>query len=52
MVIADRLRELGVELPPPFPPAANYLACVIDAGVVHVGDHGPIAGVNTSWCGP
>jgi len=43
-VIADRLRELGIELPPPFPPAGNYLACVIDAGIVHVGGHGPIAG--------
>jgi enamine deaminase RidA (YjgF/YER057c/UK114 family) len=43
-VIADRLRELGIELPPPFPPAGNYLACVIDGGVVHVGGHGPIAG--------
>lgn len=27
-----------------FPPAANYLGCVIDNGVVHVGGHGPIAG--------
>lgn len=43
-MIADRLRELGIELPPPFPPAGNYLACVIDGGVVHVGGHGPIAG--------
>jgi len=43
-VISRRLRELGIELPPPFPPAGNYLACVIDAGIVHVGGHGPIAG--------
>lgn len=43
-MIANRLRELGIELPPPFPPAGNYLACVIDAGIVHVGGHGPIAG--------
>lgn len=43
-MIARRLRELGIELPPPFPPAGNYLACVIDAGIVHVGGHGPIAG--------
>jgi enamine deaminase RidA (YjgF/YER057c/UK114 family) len=42
-VIAERLLELGIELPPPFPPAANYLACVIDDGLVHVGGHGPIA---------
>jgi enamine deaminase RidA (YjgF/YER057c/UK114 family) len=43
-VIADRLHELGIELPPPFPPAGSYLACVIDDGLVHVGGHGPIAG--------
>jgi enamine deaminase RidA (YjgF/YER057c/UK114 family) len=43
-VIAERLLELGIELPPPFPPAGNYLACVIDDGLVHVGGHGPIAG--------
>jgi enamine deaminase RidA (YjgF/YER057c/UK114 family) len=43
-VIADRLRELGIELPPPFPPAGNYLGCVVDAGLVYVSGHGPIAG--------
>lgn len=43
-MIADRLRELGIGLPPPFPPAGNYLACVIDDGLVYVGGHGPIAG--------
>lgn len=43
-MIADRLDELGIELPPPFPPAGNYLACVIDGALVHVGGHGPIAG--------
>lgn len=43
-MIARRLQELGIELPPPFPPAGNYLACVIDDGLVYVGGHGPIAG--------
>jgi enamine deaminase RidA (YjgF/YER057c/UK114 family) len=43
-VIADRLRELGIELPPPFPPAGNYVACVIADGLVHVSGHGPISG--------
>lgn len=38
------MRELGIELPPPFPPAGNYLPCVIDNGLVYVGGHGPIAG--------
>ncbi len=43
-MIAQRLASLGIELPPVFPPAGNYLACVIDNEVVHVGGHGPIAG--------
>jgi enamine deaminase RidA (YjgF/YER057c/UK114 family) len=44
MTIADRLDSLGIELPPPFPPAGNYLPCVIDGGLVYVGGHGPVAG--------
>ena len=43
-MIAERLAALGIVLPPVFPPAANYLGCVIDGGLVHVGGHGPIAG--------
>jgi enamine deaminase RidA (YjgF/YER057c/UK114 family) len=43
-VIAERMRELGSELPPPFPPAGSYLACVVDGSLVHVGGHGPISG--------
>jgi enamine deaminase RidA (YjgF/YER057c/UK114 family) len=44
MTVAERLAGLQIELPPPFPPAANYLACVIDGDLVYVGGHGPIAG--------
>ena len=44
MTVADRLRALDIELPPVFPPAGNYLGCVIDGGLVYVGGHGPIAG--------
>jgi enamine deaminase RidA (YjgF/YER057c/UK114 family) len=44
MTIADRLQTLGIELPPPSPPAGNYLPCVIDQGLVYAGGHGPIAG--------
>ena len=44
VTIADRLQALGIELPPPFPPAGNYLSCVIDEGLVYVGGHGPVAG--------
>jgi enamine deaminase RidA (YjgF/YER057c/UK114 family) len=43
-MVTERLIELGIELPPVFPPAGNYLGCVIDGGLVHVGGHGPIAG--------
>ena len=43
-MIAERLHALGLELPPVFPPAANYLGCVVDGGLVHVGGHGPVAG--------
>jgi len=43
-VIDDRLVELGIVLPPVFPPAGNYLACVIVDDMVYVGGHGPIAG--------
>jgi enamine deaminase RidA (YjgF/YER057c/UK114 family) len=45
-MILQRLEALGLTLPPVFPPAANYLACVVDDGIVHVGGHGPIAGTD------
>jgi enamine deaminase RidA (YjgF/YER057c/UK114 family) len=44
MTIAERLDALGIELPPVFPPAANYLGCLIDHDLVYVGGHGPING--------
>jgi enamine deaminase RidA (YjgF/YER057c/UK114 family) len=46
-VIAERLAELGIELPPVFPPAGNYLGCVIQDGLAYVGGHGPITGRDT-----
>jgi enamine deaminase RidA (YjgF/YER057c/UK114 family) len=42
--IEARLEELGIQLPEVFPPAANYLGCVVDEGLVYVGGHGPVAG--------
>jgi enamine deaminase RidA (YjgF/YER057c/UK114 family) len=45
-VIADRLVELGITLPPVFPPAGNYLGCVIQDELVYVGGHGPIDAAN------
>jgi enamine deaminase RidA (YjgF/YER057c/UK114 family) len=43
-MIDQRLQELGIELPPVFPPAGNYLGCVVDGGLVYAGGHGPIHG--------
>ncbi|MGP0109649.1 MAG: RidA family protein [Acidimicrobiales bacterium] len=43
-MISERLKELGIVLPRAFPPAGNYLASVIDDGLVYVGGHGPIDG--------
>jgi enamine deaminase RidA (YjgF/YER057c/UK114 family) len=43
-VIAERIAELGLVLPPVFAPAGSYLGCVIDDGVAYVGGHGPING--------
>jgi enamine deaminase RidA (YjgF/YER057c/UK114 family) len=43
-VIDQRLRELGITLPSVFPPAGNYVGCVVDNGVVYVSGHGPIDG--------
>jgi enamine deaminase RidA (YjgF/YER057c/UK114 family) len=44
MSIEERLRSVGIELPPVSSPVANYLSCVIDHPLVYVGGHGPIAG--------
>jgi len=38
------MASLGIELPKVFPPAGNYLGCVVDNDIVYVGGHGPIAG--------
>ena len=43
-MIDQRLQELGIELPPVFPPAGNYLGCVVNGGLVYVGGHGPVNG--------
>lgn len=50
MTIADRLTELGLMLPTVFPPAGNYVGCVIVGDIVHVGGHGPVDG-DTVVCG-
>ena len=44
MRIERRLEELGITLPAVSRPVANYVGCVIDGGLVHVGGHGPVSG--------
>lgn len=46
MTIDQRLIDLGIELPPVFPPAGNYVGCVVDNGLVYVGGHGPVNGAD------
>jgi enamine deaminase RidA (YjgF/YER057c/UK114 family) len=43
----DRLRELGLELPPVFPPAASYVGCARAGDTLYVSGHGPISGDRT-----
>lgn len=43
-MIAERMQELGIVLPPVFAPAGNYLGCVVDGDLVWVGGHGPVDG--------
>ena len=45
-MIAQRLEALGIVLPSVFPPAGNYVSCVVDGGLVYVGGHGPVAGAD------
>jgi len=43
-MIAERLSQLGIDLPPVSPPVGNYLGCVVVDDLIHVGGHGPIGG--------
>jgi enamine deaminase RidA (YjgF/YER057c/UK114 family) len=43
-MIDGRLEELGIVLPPVSPPVGNYLGCVVEDNLVHVGGHGPVDG--------
>ena len=40
--IEARLAELGLELPPVFPPVGNYLGCKRVGDLLYVGGHGPV----------
>jgi enamine deaminase RidA (YjgF/YER057c/UK114 family) len=46
-IIDARLAELGIVLPEPFPPVANYLSCSQTGDLLFVGGHGPTAGTTT-----
>jgi enamine deaminase RidA (YjgF/YER057c/UK114 family) len=37
----DRLKELGIELPPPFAPAGSYVAARLSRGMLYVSGQGP-----------
>jgi enamine deaminase RidA (YjgF/YER057c/UK114 family) len=45
--VDERLTELGIVLPRPFAPVANYLACSRTGDLLFVGGHGPTDGSNT-----
>ena len=49
-VIDARLAELGIVLPEPFPPVANYLSCSRSGDLLYVGGHGP-TGAGTTIVG-
>ena len=42
MTIDDRLRELGIELPEPFPPAGNYVGAVRTGSLLYTSGMGPV----------
>ncbi|HEY3723541.1 MAG TPA: RidA family protein [Acidimicrobiia bacterium] len=42
-----RLAELGITLPPVFPPVGSYVSCVLSGDLLHVGGHGPTDGTTT-----
>ena len=44
MGISQRLTELGIVLPPVFPPVGSYVGCVVIGSTAHVSGHGPING--------
>jgi enamine deaminase RidA (YjgF/YER057c/UK114 family) len=41
MSAEERLRELGIELPPPFEPAGSYVAARVSRGMLYVSGQGP-----------
>ncbi len=42
--IEQRLDEIGIVAPEPFPPVGNYVSCARVGNVLYVGGHGPTDG--------
>ena len=49
--VDDRLRELGLTLPPPFAPVATYLPYVVSGPLLHVSGQGPVWGSEVRFAG-
>lgn len=49
--ITARLGELGLELPPPFAPVANYVGYTVTGNLVHVSGQGPVWGSEVRFTG-
>jgi enamine deaminase RidA (YjgF/YER057c/UK114 family) len=49
--IAARLQQLGIALPPPFPPGGSYVGAVVTGNLVYVAGQGPIADGKPAYVG-
>src|SRR6185437_6984101 len=49
--VAARLAELGIQLPEPPPPLANYVGAVRTGNLVFVSGHGPYRDGKYNWIG-
>ncbi len=51
MAPEERLRELGLEVPAPWQPVANYVGCVRVGNLVFLSGHGPRTADGGTWKG-
>ena len=49
--IASRLQQLGIALPPPFPPGGSYVGAVVTGSLVYVAGQGPIVDGKPAYVG-
>jgi enamine deaminase RidA (YjgF/YER057c/UK114 family) len=49
--IADRLKTLGVTLPPPFPPGGSYVGAIVTGKLAFVAGQGPIVDGKPAFVG-